>query len=117
MGASIIEKHFTLNKKLKGPDHSSSIDEEEFNQLIKNIKLSNIMMGTSKKECTKSELKNKIIVRKSIYASENIQKGERFSEKNLISLRPDKGVSAIFWQKIIGKKAKKSFKKLDLVKV
>ena len=117
MGASIIEKHFTLNKKFKGPDHSSSIDENEFSEVIKGIKLSNIMMGSFKKECTKSEYKNKKIVRKSIYASKNIQKGEKFSDKNLITLRPDAGISANFWEKIIGKKAKNNFKKLDLIKV
>ncbi len=117
LGAKLIEKHFTLNKKFKGPDHKSSINEEEFARLISDIKLTKSALGDHKKKCTKSELKNKKIVRKSIYAFKNIKKNEKFSEKNLITMRPDIGISAIHWQEIIGKKANKNFKKLDLIKI
>jgi len=116
LGAIMIEKHFTLNKKYTGPDHKSSINEKEFTEMLNGIKFSNLALGSFKKECTNSEYKNKKIVRKSIYAIKNIKKGEKFSNKNLITLRPDIGVSAKLWEKIIGKKAKKNFRKLDLIK-
>lgn len=116
-GAQMIEKHFTLNRKLEGPDHKSSILPTEFNELIFNINHTVKALGSSKKKPTKSELKNIKIIRKSIYAYKNIKKGEFFTKNNIIALRPDKGISAINWKKIIGKKSKYNFKQNQLIRI
>ncbi len=116
LGAVLIEKHFTLNKKYRGPDHKSSIDEGEFLEVVNGINYVKQALGSFIKKSTKSEDKNKKIVRKSIYAYEPIKKGERFTHKNLITLRPDDGISSMFWESVIGKKAKKNFSKHELIK-
>ena len=91
MGAKIIEKHFTISKNLPGPDHKSSLDEKELKSLIKSIRNVEKSLGIEKKIVSKSEKKNIIIARKSIYASDNIKKGEKFSKQNIVCLRPLKG--------------------------
>ena len=116
LGAVLIEKHFTLNKKYNGPDHKSSIDPHEFLEIVNGISFVNRALGNFIKKSTKSENKNKKIVRKSIYAAKDIKKGEKFNNNNLVSLRPDLGISAIFWEQMIGKKAKRNFNKLNLIK-
>ena len=104
-GADIIEKHFTLDKGLEGPDHKASISPDELKELI--ILLHNVKkaLGSSKKMITKSEKKNVNLVRKKIYSSRLIRKGERFSTKNLKTLRAPRGISAAEWYKYIGKKS------------
>ncbi len=116
MGASVIEKHFTLNKDLPGPDHKASLSPEELNQLIKSIKLIEILKGKSEKKPTKSELKNKIVVRKSIFSTKKIKKGEKFSNSNIFVKRPATGISPIFFNKILGKKATKNYLPDQLIK-
>ncbi len=116
LGAILVEKHFTLNKNFKGPDHKSSIDVNEFISVVKGINFFHLAKGKFNKICTKSENINKKIVRKSIYAFKDIKKGEKFTYKNLITLRPDNGISSIYWEKVIGKKAKKNFSKLELIR-
>ena len=111
MGAEIIEKHLTLNRKLTGPDHKASIEPKELKILIKKIKQAQLSLGHELKKPTKSEKKNIKIARKSIYASRNIIKGEKYSEKNITLKRPANGISANKFFKIIGKKAIKNFKK------
>ena len=111
LGAKIIEKHFTLNKNFNGPDHKSSIDIKDLKKMILSIRKTEKLLGSSKKFVTKSEKKNINLVRKSIVASNFIKKGEIFSEKNLTTKRPGYGLSPMKWEKIIGKKAKKNFKK------
>ena len=117
LGAILIEKHFTLNKDFKGPDHKSSITPKEFAKVVEDIKLANICLGEYKKKCTFSEKKNKNLVRKSIYAFKDIKKGEIFTENNLITLRPDTGISADNWDNIIGKKSKFNFYKNQKIKI
>lgn len=116
-GASIIEKHFTLNKNLKGPDHKSSILPKEFKEIISNISKSHICLGKKNKIISSDELKNKKIARKSIYAKQNIKIGDKFTVDNIITLRPDKGISANNWSLLIGKKSKYNFIKNDLIKI
>ena len=117
LGAKVIEKHFTLNKKLEGPDHKISIEPNELLKMVKSIRNIEIAMGKSKKFITKSEKKNIKIVRKSIYASKSIKKGEVFSFKNLIMLRPNYGISPMKFDKIIGKKSKYNFKEGQLIRI
>ena len=116
LGAKVIEKHFTLNKKLKGPDHKSSIEPKELSIMIKSIRNVEIAMGKSQKFLTKSEKKNLKVVRKSIYASKQINKGEKFTMQNLTVLRPFLGISPMKIDKFIGNKSKYNFRKGQLIK-
>ncbi len=111
LGAEIIEKHFTLNKKFIGPDHKASLDLKEFKQLVKSIKKVETCLGESYKSLTKSEKKNIKYVRKSLVAKIDIKKGDLFSEKNLTSKRPATGKSPKLWDNFIGKKAQKNYLK------
>lgn len=117
MGASVIEKHFTLNRKLKGPDHKSSLEPNELSIMIKNIREIEIALGKEEKKITKSEKKNKNIIRKSIVAGNNIYKGEKFSLKNLAFKRPGYGISPMNLRKVLGKKSKKNYKIDDLIQL
>jgi N,N'-diacetyllegionaminate synthase len=116
LGAKVIEKHFTLNKKLKGPDHKSSIEPKELFMMIKSIRNVEIAMGKSQKFLTNSEKKNLKIVRKSIYASKQIKKGEKFTMQNLTVLRPFMGISPMKIDKLIGSKSKYNFRMGQLIK-
>ena len=110
LGAKIIEKHFTLNKKLPGPDNKISMEPQEFSSMIKSIRNVELSLGTKIKKPTKSEFKNIRIVRKSIVAKNKIKKGELFSYKNITTKRPGNGISPIKWNSYIGKKSKKNYK-------
>tara|TARA_B100002052_G_scaffold254466_1_gene244063 strand:+ start:936 stop:1940 length:1005 start_codon:yes stop_codon:yes gene_type:complete len=109
LGAKVIEKHFTLNKRFKGPDHKSSIDVIELKKMVDMIRNTEKSLGCEKKLLTKSEKKNLVLVRKSIVALRRIKKGELFTEENITCKRPANGISPIHWKKVIGKKAKKNF--------
>ena len=117
LGAKIVEKHFTLNKKLKGPDHSSSLEPDELTKMIKAIRNIEISLGHGKKIPSISEKKNITIARKSIVAKKEILKGQLFTLKNLAVKRPYKGVSPMNWYKIIGKRAKKYYRPDDFIKI
>lgn len=116
LGAKVIEKHFTLNCNMKGPDHMSSLNPKEFLQMVKFIRDSEISFGLPKKMITQKENSNKRIVRKSIVAKKDILKGQLLTLKNLEFKRPGYGISPMLIKKIIGKKSKKNFKKDDLIK-
>ena len=111
----IIEKHFTLNKKMKGPDHAMSLDINEFKTFVKKIRDAEIILGKNKKILTKGEKILKNFARKSLVAKNFIKKGERFNKFNLTTKRPGDGKSPILWNKIIGKKATKNFKKNEKI--
>ena len=115
MGASVIEKHFTLNKDLEGPDHKASLNPDELKSMIASIRNIEKAMGDGKKNITKSEKPNINVARKSIVAKTNIKKGEVFSENNLTTKRPGVGINPMKWNSIIGKIAKKSYKVDDIL--
>lgn len=115
LGATIIEKHFTLDKNAEGPDHKSSLNPNEFRSMIMAIRDLEIALGSSEKVVTPSEQNNRDIVRKSIVASKPIKKGEIFSELNLTTKRPGYGISPMGWDEVIGKKARKNFDKDDFI--
>lgn len=117
LGVKIIEKHFTLDKCLEGPDHKASLEPQEFKEMVKQIRYIEKGLGSFVKKPSKSEIKNIQIVRKSIVAKENITKGDYFTEDNITTKRPGKGLSPMDWQKIIGKKSIKDFKKDELIKI
>jgi N,N'-diacetyllegionaminate synthase len=110
LGASIIEKHLTLNKKLKGPDHSSSLEPKEFIKFVERIRTTEEILGSHEKTPTKSEIRNINHARKVIVASRSIPKGEKFNLKNVTVKRAGKGLSPLYWDKVIGSKAKKNYK-------
>ena len=150
LGATIIEKHITLNTKDKGPDHKASLNKKDFVNFVKEIselnneynsnieelnkakmkngvtvkdnlvaliaKKTKKILGSPKKNLTKSEKINLKYARKSIYAGTIISKGEKFTEENLITLRPFKGLSPMKLEKIYGKKSNKNYKKNSLIK-
>lgn len=111
LGANIIEKHFTIDKSLPGPDHKASLDSSELKSMIQAIRNIEIAMGKGEKKLTDSEINNALIARKSIVASTNISKGERFTEINLAVKRPANGISPMRWKEVIGQLAIKDFKK------
>lgn len=116
LGAKVIEKHFTLNRNLPGPDHKASLEPDELMAMVTSIR--NIEMaisGSGIKEPSPSELKNKPIARKSIVASQVIKKGEVFSEENLTIKRPGIGISPMKWDDVIGNVAHKEYREEDLI--
>jgi N,N'-diacetyllegionaminate synthase len=115
LGSIIIEKHLTLDRNMKGPDHSSSLEPNEFKAMITSIRNIEKALGNGKKIPTKNELKNKIIVRKSIVAKKFIKKGETLSEMNITTKRPAGGINPMNWKNILGKKAKKNYLKDDFI--
>lgn len=115
LGASIIEKHFTLDKSLPGPDHRASLNPNELEMMIKSIREVEIMLGSGVKRLTKSEKENIKIARKSLVARTAIKKGEKFSEENLTTKRPGNGISAMLYDKFLGKIARKNYEKDELI--
>jgi N,N'-diacetyllegionaminate synthase len=113
LGASVIEKHFTLDKKMIGPDHSASLDPNELKSMVIAIRNIELAMGDSVKKMTESEKPNIGVARKSIVAKKNIKKGEVFTSKNLTTKRPGNGLSPMNWDSIIGSIAKKNYKTDD----
>ncbi len=115
MGASCVEKHFTLDKNMEGPDHKASLEPIELEKMIKSIRNVEMALGSKIKQPTKGELSNIKKVRKSIVAKTLIKKGDIFSEKNLAIKRPGNGTSPVKWEELIGKKARKNYKQDDLI--
>ncbi len=115
MGATIVEKHFTLDKTMEGPDHKASLEPDELKAMVKAIRNIEIAMGNSIKQASPSESKNKPIARKSIVAKTNIKKGDIFTEENITVKRPGTGISPMRWNEIIGKKAISDFEEDDLI--
>ncbi len=109
LGAQIIEKHFTTNKKLSGPDHKASLSPNELISFVKGIRSVELILGKSIKRPYPEELKNLKFIRKFIVANKDIKKGEKLSEKNITTKRAKVGIPASKWDLVIGKKAKKKF--------
>jgi N,N'-diacetyllegionaminate synthase len=115
LGASVIEKHFTLDKNMEGPDHKASLDPDELKQMVRAIRLIEKAMGDGIKKSSQSEQKNKPVVRKSIVAVKDISKGEVFTEENITTKRPGIGISPMMWDEVIGQRANKDYKQDDLI--
>ena len=117
LGASIIEKHITLNKKMRGPDHSSSLDPKQFCSFVKSIRKTEKIMLQNKSKISRDEIHNSKVVRKSIVAKVKINKGEKFTRENITTKRPDNGISASRWFEVLNKTAKKNYKINDRIKL
>jgi len=115
MGASVIEKHFTLNKSMEGPDHKASLEPEELKAMVDAIRNIEQALGSSKKKPSPSESVNIDIARKSIVASKSIKKGDKLSSKNITTKRPGIGINPMKWDNIIGTPAKRSYQMDDLI--
>ncbi|MDR1695383.1 MAG: N-acetylneuraminate synthase [Endomicrobium sp.] len=115
LGAVIIEKHFTLDKNLPGPDQKVSLDTEELCAMVKAIREAELCLGNGYKKPSPSEIKNIAIARKSIAAKTDIKRGDIFTNRNLTAKRPAKGKSPMLWDKIIGTRAKKDYKEDDFI--
>jgi len=115
-GSAVIEKHLTLNRKMKGPDHLASLEPREFKLMVDQIRKFEEMNGDGTKKLLKCEIKNKKIARKSVVADKNILKGEMFTYKNLTTKRPGDGLCASKFKDLINKKSKKNYKKNQLIK-
>jgi N,N'-diacetyllegionaminate synthase len=115
MGASCIEKHFTLDKNMEGPDHKASLEPDELLAMVKGIRNIELALGSSVKKPSKSETPNINIARKSIVASKNIKVGEVFDKNNLAIKRPANGINPMRWDEIIGTIAKKVYREDELI--
>lgn len=115
LGASLIEKHFTISKDLPGPDQKSSLDPKELKLLVQGIRNISAALGSSIKVASNSERKNISIVRKSIVAATQIKKGELFSDLNLTTKRPGSGVNPMRWEDYIGRPADRDYSVDELI--
>ncbi len=117
MGARAIEKHFTLDKTMEGPDHAASLEPNELNELVRAIRSIEVALGDGVKRPARSEIKNQPIARKSIVASRAIVAGEAFSEENLTTKRPGSGVSPMSWDEVVGTCATRAFEPDELIEL
>ncbi len=117
LGATVIEKHFTLDKNMEGPDHKASLDPQELKAMVTAIRNIEVALGDGIKRPSKSEIFNKEVARKSIVARRNIIKGEIFTENNITVKRPGNGISPMRWFEIIGEIAKRDFCEDELIEI
>jgi N,N'-diacetyllegionaminate synthase len=115
MGASVIEKHFTLSRHMLGPDHAASMEPSELNQLVSQIRNIEIALGNGVKRCMPSELEVRAVARRSLVAARRIEKGEKFSKEMLVSKRPGTGMSPMDLPNIIGRVAERDFLRDELI--
>ena len=115
MGASCIEKHFTLDKTMEGPDHKASLEPQELKAMVEAIRNIELALGSSIKKPSKSETPNIQVARKSIVANCDIKKGETFTENNLTIKRPGNGINPMRWDEIVGTVSIKDYIKDELI--
>lgn len=116
LGAKVIEKHFTLDRTLSGPDHRASLEPQELSKMVDSIRnIEKAISGSGKKEPSKSELKNKTVARKSIHSSRAIKKGQVLKETDLISLRPGNGISPMRWDDVVGKSLNRDLDEFEMI--
>lgn len=117
LGARVIEKHFTLDKSMKGPDHIASLDPDELKHMVSGIRHIEKALGGNEKKVTNSEQKNKSVARKSIVAKRFIKKGEVFTEENITTKRPGTGISPMKWFDVLGLSAAKDYQEDELIEL
>ena len=117
MGADVVEKHFTLDKSLPGPDHKASLEPNELKAMVDAIRNIEQALGDGEKHVSNSERRNIAIARKSIIAARNIKQGEVLTEENLTTKRPGNGVSPMRWNEVIGTCAIRDFKEDELIEI
>ncbi|WP_269466642.1 N-acetylneuraminate synthase [Candidatus Pelagibacter sp. RS40] len=115
LGATCIEKHFTLDSNMEGPDHKASLEPHELKDMVKAIRNIELALGNGIKKPSNSEIPNIKIVRKSIVSKTSIKKGDIFNENNLTIKRPGNGINPMKWDKLIGTKSKKDYNEDELI--
>ena len=115
MGATVIEKHFTLDRNMEGPDHKASLEPGELIAMVTAIRNIELALGDGIKKPSKSEQKNILIARKSIVAIDDIKKGDIFTEENISVKRPGNGISAMKWHDVLGSSAEKNYNEDELI--
>lgn len=115
LGASVIEKHFTMDRTLPGPDHKASLEPSELKAMADGIRAIETALGDGVKRLTPSEARNRPVARKSIVAARSIARGETFTELNLTTKRPGTGLSPMLWDDVIGRAATRSYSPDDLI--
>lgn len=115
LGAAVLEKHFTLDRNLPGPDHKSSLEPDDLKAMVQAIRNIEKALGNGVKRPSPSEVKNKLIARKSLVATQPIKTGELFSADNITAKRPGTGISPMRWDEILGQVAQKDYKADDLI--
>lgn len=115
MGATVIEKHFTLDRNMEGPDHKASLEPDELKQMVSMIRNIEQALGDGVKKPKEVEIGNKSVARKSIVAKRDIKKGEIFTEENLTTKRPGSGINPMRWKEIIGTAAMHDYEEDDLI--
>lgn len=117
LGATVIEKHFTLDSNMEGPDHKASLEPDELTKMVSSIRHIEQALGTGIKAPSKSEKKNIIIARKSIVAATSIKAEEIFTEKNITVKRPGTGISPMKWNYVLGSRAVRDFEEDELIEL
>jgi N-acetylneuraminate synthase len=115
LGATIIEKHFTLSRAQPGPDHAASLEPIELESLVRSIRETSASLGDGIKVPQDCELENIAVARKSIVASQDIQKGDMLTEENLTTKRPGNGISPMRWKEVIGTRARRAFRSDEMI--
>ncbi len=115
LGATVIEKHFTLDRNLEGPDHAASLEPKELAEMVAAIRNIELSMGTSVKQATKSELDTALVARKSIVAARKIRCGEILNAENLTTKRPGTGISPMRWDELVGRVAHRDYEVDELI--
>lgn len=117
MGACVIEKHFTLDRTMEGPDHKASLEPDELKTMVSAIRHVESALGTGFKQPSESEIKNIPIARKSIVARKRIKRGEIFTEENLTTKRPGSGISPMRWKEVLGQAAIRDFEEDEIIEL
>lgn len=117
LGASVIEKHFTLDRNLPGPDHKASLEPDELKAMVNGIRKIELALGSREKKPSEMELKNRLVARKSIVAKKTIKAGEAFSADNITTKRPGSGISPMRWNELIGMNAIRDFEEDELIEI
>ena len=117
LGASVIEKHFTLDKNMDGPDHKASIEPDELKAMVNSIRNVEIALGVADKVVNDCEMRNRLVARKSIVAKKSIKKGEVLTIDNLTTKRPGTGISPMKWFEVLGTNAVRDFEQDELIEI
>ena len=117
MGAVVIEKHFTIDRYMEGPDHKASLEPRDFSEMVKAIRNIEAALGSSVKKPTESEMMNRYVARKSIIAARKIRRGEVLTEENLTTKRPGNGISPMKWHEVLGREAIRDFDEDELIEI
>lgn len=115
LGAVIIEKHFTLDKQMEGPDHIASLDPNELEAMVRAIRNVETALGSPAKEISESERKNRTAARKSVVAARDIRRGEILTEENIAAKRPGGGISPMRWEELLGQRAVRDFIRDEMI--